>query len=442
MFDYGIGIDCHSKFYQACLLFKNVERFMRYEITFPAEWQEILKAKSKIQKKLDEYNINEGKFRYTLESSGVYHKPILYAWKGEPTVINPLLAGSTKRKTDVLDARLLAQHSITGLWRASFIAPIEFEYIRRLCKRRTDHVREATRCFNQCNGILTSLGYTFGAAITLRSAKWREAVYNAIEGVETGNRYASDIPIPAGLCEELKYLILCGDNATEASKRVFQQLRGILGSMCFTAGGKVLNGERLFHLLTTCPGVGETTATVWLSEICTTDRFQSVKQCTAYCGCDPSLKVSAGKVTSHVRRHGNLRLNYALRQAATLLLNRHNEPFGLWGWAIYKRSPKGGYKKAVGAVSRRIAESLFYIHSRFQEFTYAGYRFNKELTFTSDEIPKLHHIAKRTLETMGISTLTQVAENWENILTAKGIGKITLSILEEALYGKGTGSKN
>ena len=53
-----------------------------------------------------------------------------------------------------------------------------------------------------------------------------------------------------------------------------------------------------------------------LAEVCDPNRFVNSKQVAAFCGCDPSLKVSAGNVTSQVRRKGNARLHDALIGAA------------------------------------------------------------------------------------------------------------------------------
>ena len=61
-------------------------------------------------------------FAYTIESTALYHMPVLLTFGATPSVVNPLLAGHTRRKTDVLDARLLARQAITGLWRASYLA--------------------------------------------------------------------------------------------------------------------------------------------------------------------------------------------------------------------------------------------------------------------------------------------------------------------------------
>lgn len=54
-----------------------------------------------------------------IESTSTYHFPFL-RYFGErmiPIVINPTIAGKDKRKTDKYDARKLAYHCMTGLWK-------------------------------------------------------------------------------------------------------------------------------------------------------------------------------------------------------------------------------------------------------------------------------------------------------------------------------------
>ena len=83
--------------------------------------------------------------RCCIESTGAYHMPVLLAWKAIPCVVNPLLAGPTRRKTDVLDARMLAHHSITGIWKPSFIPTESAQVLRVLWAARGEAVRAATR---------------------------------------------------------------------------------------------------------------------------------------------------------------------------------------------------------------------------------------------------------------------------------------------------------
>lgn len=74
-------------------------------------------------------------------------------------------------------------------------------------------------------------------------------------------------------------------------------------------------------------------------------RFKTSKQIVVYCGCDPSLKVSAGKVTSHSCRKDNETLHTSLIKAASILIQRRSEPIGKWGYNLYKCNSKDGWKK-------------------------------------------------------------------------------------------------
>ena len=90
----------------------------------------------------------------------------------------------------------------------------------------------------------------------------------------------------------------------------------------------------MLRILESAPGIGRQTAILWMSAIVDPVRFPNAKAIAAYCGCDPSLKVSAGKVTSTVKRKGNPELHGALCRAAASLVKAHKEPFGKWGYNI------------------------------------------------------------------------------------------------------------
>jgi hypothetical protein len=116
---YGVGIDTHSEFIAVCVMRQDGDRVVKTEQQFSTEWPSLLQARGWITNTLG--LPSDAPFWYCIESTGTYHMPVLLAFGGEPSVVNPLLAGPTRRKTDVLDARLLAHHSITGLWPCSFI---------------------------------------------------------------------------------------------------------------------------------------------------------------------------------------------------------------------------------------------------------------------------------------------------------------------------------
>ena len=127
---YGVGIDCHKKFIQVCVLVRQDTGVKRIDRMFYTQWACLLEAAEFARWCVYHHappeaiaELEESGLRYCIESTGTYHMPVLRAWKGVPSVVNPLLANPSRRKTDVLDSRLLAYHSITGMWPTSYLPP-------------------------------------------------------------------------------------------------------------------------------------------------------------------------------------------------------------------------------------------------------------------------------------------------------------------------------
>ena len=142
----------------------------RSDAEFKTDWRSLVKARNWALQKLAQI-CDPTKLRYCIESTGSYHIPVLKAWSGVPCVVNPLLAGPTRRKTDVLDARMLAHHSITGVWKPSFVPSEPAQVLRVLWAARHEAARRATRCPNRLNNIVLRFGHTFGADCSMRSAE-------------------------------------------------------------------------------------------------------------------------------------------------------------------------------------------------------------------------------------------------------------------------------
>jgi transposase len=371
---YGVGIDTHSKFIQVCVLYRDAAIIRRAEKSFPTDWPNLTAARDWTLKTL--VGLAEpDTLRYCIESTATYHLPVLKAFGGIPTVVNPLLAGATKRKTDVLDAQLLAHHSITGLWKSSFIPSQQAQELRVLWAQRYEHTRAAVRASNRINNIILRFGHTLASQYRIRSAEGQGLLSELIEG------HIPNCPLvaPDGLPESIRGIVatLLADlhNHTLAAHAAQVEARTFVRAHDWPTAKGPVPGQRLLEHLMSVPGVGEITALAWLAEICDPRRFQNVKQVAAFCGCDPSLKTSAGKVTSYTRRQGNARLHYHLVNAASGLIRSPTEQFGQLGRSIAGRHKKGGWKKACGALARRIACGLWYVHSKDEPFSYDGYKF-------------------------------------------------------------------
>lgn len=424
---YGVGIDCHSKFIQVCCLVQQAGEVHRYEREFTTEWKSLQQgaAWALAQVAPADKSVDQRSLRYTIESTGTYHMPVLRAWLGVPSVVNPMLAGPTKRKTDVLDGRMLAHHSLIGLWPSSFIPSQQAECLRVLIGARSEAGRNATRCLNRINNHLLRFGHTFGRDHSMADTYSKAAVEDMIAGrlVDGPGVCPDGIPGDVRIFFADAY---AGHDFWSAQRTRYQTLclQFVRKHLWPTGDVEVKGGELLKRLLSV-PGVGEVSALTWLSVVADPRRFQSANQVAAFCGADPSLKVSAGKVTSHIKRKGNARLHHTLKNVAAQLVRRGTEPLGRWGHSIARRHAKGGWARAINAVSRRLAVALWCVHKLNADFSYEQYRFY--LVPTVPELPigemELGGRFTKMLIDAGCNTSREVAQAFMTSLPQqKGIG--------------------
>jgi len=353
-------------------------RLSRFEADFGATFADLVRAADWVRSILTAHRRLHGELEYTLESTACYHCPVIWAWGGRPTIINPTLAGDTRRKTDKLDARRLAYHALTGIWPASFFPSYQLMELRCLAKARRNAQRAAHRALLSIGSLLLKFGFTFTSQGSLSDGVLRPTIEDMVRGLETHDHFlirhfpGHRLPPSAAAIVTRSYRLY--DEQRCWAEELQKQL--INGICCHTwkTGKGTVDGRTLLRLLQTVPGVGPVTAAHWLTEIGDVTRFPKARTVAAYCGFDPSLKVSAGKVSAYVRRKGNAILHKTFIEAAGGVLARGKEPIGVWGQRIRKKRAKGGYQRAVAAVARRLVEGCYYVHLHAEAFSYAGYR--------------------------------------------------------------------
>jgi transposase len=442
---YGVGIDTHSKFIQVCVMYQckgasGTVTIRQREKEFPTHWNSLVAAKRWVMGILGALAQGDT-LRYCIESTGTYHLPVLKAWGGIPSVVNPLLAGASHRKTDVLDARTLAHHSITGLWKASFIPAEQAQVLRVIWARRREMARRATRAANQLNNIVLRFGYTFGADVPMRSIQGESILSDLVDGRSADVAGAPPDKLPVEVRPVVAALLSDLRSDLKEARAAVVASENYVKARDWPTGAGSLPGAQLLDILRTVPGVGATTALSWLAEITDPRRFANAKQVAAFCGCDPSLKVSAGKVTSYVRRQGNLRLHQSLLYAATGLLRRPEDPFGQWGRSIAGRHKKGGHKKACGAIARRLACGLWEVHRRGEAFSYEKYTLAQSLSCPLTPLGViLAPRAVKSLRDAGIRNSHQLARAYAEgkLAGIAGFGDGSIRLVKEWVgkYGK------
>ena len=436
--DYGIGIDCHRDFIYVCVLIKRGTKVKPVFETFDTDWNTLVYAKQWCRERLLEYSepsVDLSKpIHYVLESTAQYHTPVTLAWEGTPTIINPSIAGASKRKTDRLDARNLAHFDLNGTWRESYVPSMEIRELRLLIRERNQYGREATRCGNSINNSILGFGLTVGRdGSVVSNASVRAIVEDQLSENPTPRKDICPTGIPTDVRQILRERYELHDKCKAKSNELQQQISSKILSMEWETGMGSIKGKDLLALLMTAPHVGEITAMTFMAFI----RFPTSKAVAAYCGLDPSLKISAGKVTSTVKRGGHKSLHGALCMCASTLMRTHNEMFGRWGYQLYCKS--GKWKKAVNAVARKLACALYFMWMTEQPFSYDKYNIAREIEVFDipvTDLEYLNHDFKRYIKPLhkaDIYTTKKMAQMYLSCTlgSVEGLGKKFFSVLND-----------
>lgn len=442
--EYGIGIDCHLKFIEVCVRYRNGKVIQKAQARFSTEWADLVEGRdwclNILKTKADPVPDLSGPLHYLVESTANYHMPVCMAFGGNPTIINPTIAGATKRKTDVLDSRLLALHDQINIWRECYIPGEDVRTLRVMVSQRDRCIRDATAAGNRISSIITRFGLTVGRnGSVVRDQNIRAIVEDQISDNPSTIEGFCPIPIPMEvrivLRDEYEKFDRLTAQAEECKAKIFEKAR----SMEWETDSGTLPGNEMIRILATAPQVGELTAIIWLARVVTPRRFRNAKALSAYCGLDPSLKISAGKVTSTVMRGGSKPLHKALNMCAHRLIHRHNEMFGIWGYNLQQQT--GKKKKAANAVARKLSVAMYYMMKTGTEFTYDHYHSIRSMDVFDIPVEDLVLINSdfkryiRILKENGIHTTADLATAYItcSLGTYRGLGKKFFGLLKDFL---------
>jgi len=110
--------------------------------------------------------------------------------------------------------------------------------------------------------------------------------------------------------------------------------------------------------LQSIPGVGPMTAACFVYTIRRPERFKSRRQVGSYVGLVPSLYQSGKTLRQgHITKQGHRATRWLVTQAASVMLRmKHDNYLTRWAMSVAER---GGRKKAVVALARRLAEVMW-----------------------------------------------------------------------------------
>jgi transposase len=257
---------------------------------------------------------------------------------GHPAMMKAI--GASKKKTDRLDARKIADLVRCNLLPACYVAPPEIRELRQMLRYRNMVVAQAVRMKNKMSGLLMEVG----AEYNKQRLHGKEYFTELLETV-------AETP------ESVKDLLRLSRGALEMFETTQRQLLVRLQTDPRLA--------RRVAVLKSIRGVGEVTALTWALEVGDPQRFPSVARAVSYCGLTSALISSADKQQrAPISKQRNAHLQTVLIEAAKLA-PRWNPQLA----ALHKRElERGNRNRATLAVARKLAAYLLAVDKSGQPF--------------------------------------------------------------------------
>ena len=353
------GLDVHSRRISACARVVTERGVDREVCTFGSSTREL--------RALADWLEARGCTHVAMESTGVYWKPVWHVLEGRFELV---LANATQvrnmpgRKSDVSDATWIAELLAHGLIRPSFVPPAPVQELRDLTRTRKQLVREISRHTLRIHKILEDANIKLTSVLSSVLGKSGRAVLGALINGETdperlaaltsGRLKASREELVEALrgtvSDHHRFMLKLHLDQIEQLERAVHEVEERARRAPFRAA---------VELLSTIPGVSETTAMVIVGEIGDDmRRFPTAGHLLSWAGLCPRLDESAGKRLSNRTRRGAPWLKTVLVQAAWPASTKRGSYFRS---RFLRLKARRGPKKAVVAVAASILTAAYYM---------------------------------------------------------------------------------
>jgi transposase len=311
------GLDVHARMISACIRVVSGQGVKREVRSFGTSTVEL--------QRMADWLASEGCTHVAMESTGVYWKPAWHVLEGhfELVLANAMqVRNMPGRKSDVNDATWLAELLAHGLIRPSFVPPVPIQELRDLTRTRKQLVREIARHTLRIQKTLEDANIKLKSVASDILGRSGRAVLRAMVAGESdpdrlaeltkgrlrASREAIIEALRGSVTEHHRFMIKLHLEQIEQLEAAVREVEARAGQAPFRAA---------IELLTTIPGVSETTATVIVAEIGDDmTRFPSAGHLLSWAGLCPRLDESAGKRHSNRLRQGAPWLKTVLVQAA------------------------------------------------------------------------------------------------------------------------------
>lgn len=324
----------------------------------------------------------EGCTHAVLESTGVYWKPVWAVLAGDDLTLVLAHAAAVRnipgRKSDVKDARWLADLLAHGLVRPSFVPPAAQQALRELTRTRKQLVREITAHTQRIEKLLESANVKLGSVLTdVLGPSGRAIVEGLASGETDAERLADRLHARSQPKRAAVVAALHGARLQPHQRVLVRQHLALIGSVEASVAAieteivAALAGFRgAVDRLVTIPGIGTTAAAIVVAEIgVDMTRFPTAGHLRSWAGLCPRLDESAGKHGSRRIRPGAPWLKPILVQSAWAAVRVPNS----YSRALYHRlARRSGKKPAIVAVAAALLTAIYHMLKTDQPYRELG----------------------------------------------------------------------
>jgi transposase len=304
-----------------------------------------------------------------MEATGVYWKPVWHVLEEHFTLIlaNAMhIRNVPGRKSDMNDATWIADLLAHGLIRSSFVPPAPIQELRDLTRMRRQLVHEVARHVLRIQKTLEDANLKLTQVMSDIVGVSGRAILNALIAGETDPDRLADLTrgrlkaARADLLDALhgrvtdhhRFLIKLHLTQIDALETAVATIEARIGSALGPFRAAV-------SLLTTMPGLSETTARVLIAEIGTDmTRFPSVGHLISWAGFCPRLDESAGKRRSTRTRQSTPWLKPTLINAAWAATRKKDSYLRA---QFLRLKSRRGAKKAILAVASSMLTAAYFM---------------------------------------------------------------------------------
>jgi len=318
---------------------------------------------------LAEWLTAHGCTHVAMEATGVYWKPVWHVLEASFTLIlaNAMhIRNVPGRKSDMNDATWIADLLAHGLIRSSFVPPAPIQELRDLTRTRRQLVHEVARHVLRIQKTLEDANLKLTQVMSDIVGVSGRAILNALIAGETDPERLADLTRGRLKATRADLLDALHGRVTDHHRFMIKlhltqidALETAVATIEMRIGDALGPFRAAVSLLTTMPGLSETTARVLIAEIGTDmTRFPSAGHLISWAGFCPPLDESAGKRRSNRTRQSAPWLKPTLINAAWAATRKKDSYLRAQFLRIKSRR---GAKKAILAVASSMLTAAYFM---------------------------------------------------------------------------------